>query len=378
MADTIVADQAGDIGEISPTRSPKKKVSKVPGAKKIRAKELPTFTRQLASMLSAGLPVVQSLDALKDQVTHQHFKKVVEGVKTRIEGGESLSEGFTHYPDVFDDLYINLMRAGEAGGMLAETSSRVAGYLEDSARLKRKVVSAMMYPTIVTVVALLLTASMIIWIVPVFATIYSDFGAKLPAPTAMLVTVSDFMRQYVLYVVVVVVVASVAISHFKKTDKGKLFFDQMALKVPVFGDLSKKVAISRFALTYAQLMRSGVPILTSLETVSFAVGNRVLGSTIMKARDTVERGENLSVAISQDPNFPPMLVHMLKAGEKTGKVDEMLGKVAEFYDDEVESMLAGLTSLIEPLLIVFLGIMIGGIVLCMFLPIFKMHEIVAF
>lgn len=359
----------------SPSSRP---ITKVPGAKKIRAKELPTFTRQLSAMLSAGLPVVQSLEALEDQVGHKDFKRVIGGVKHRIEGGESLSEAFTYYPDVFDELYVNLMRAGEAGGILAETSARVAGYLEDSARLRGKVVSAMMYPTIVTTVALLLSVSMVIWIVPVFATIYSDFGAKLPGPTQFLVDVSDFMRAYVVYVVAVVVVAAVGITQFKKTEQGAFFFDKMALKVPVFGELSRKVAISRFALTYAQLMKSGVPILTALEVVSYAVGNKVLGKTILNARDTVERGENLSVAIEKDPNFPPLLNHMLKAGEKTGKVDDMLARVAEFYDDEVEAMLSGLTSLIEPLLIVFLGVMIGGIVLCMFLPIFKMHEIVAF
>jgi len=376
MADSMTADAAS----MSDTKSKKlkKKISKVPGAKKIRLKELPTFTRQLAAMLSSGLPVVQSLDALQDQVAHKDFKKVIESVKTRIEGGESLTEAFAHYPDVFDDLYVNIMKAGETGGMLAETSSRVAGYLESSARLRRKVMSAMMYPAIVSLVAVLLTGSMIIWIVPVFGEIYADFGAKLPGPTMVLMKVSDFLRAYIIYFLGVVMAISIAIAQFKKTERGQIFFDRMALKVPVFGQLTLKVAISRFALTYAQLMRSGVPILTALETVSFAVGNKVLGKTILEARDSVERGENLSATLKTDPNFPPMLHHMLSAGEKTGRVDDMLDKVAEFYDDEVEAMLAGLTSLIEPLLIVFLGIMIGGIVLCMFLPIFKMHEIVAF
>lgn len=376
MANSMTADQMYMRSE--PEQKAGKKISKVPGAKKIRLKELPTFTRQLAAMLSAGLPVVQSLDALQDQVGHREFKKVIDAVKTRVEGGESLTEAFSHYPDVFDDLYVNIMKAGETGGMLAETSARVAGYLEDAARLRRKVISAMMYPAIVSLVAVLLTTGMIIWIVPVFGEIYSDFGAKLPGPTQMLMNVSDFMREYIVYFVGVVTALCVAVARYKKTERGALMFDKMALKFPVFGELTLKVAISRFALTYAQLMRSGVPILTALETVSHAVGNRVLGNTILEARDCVERGENLSVRLKKDPNFPPMLHHMLSAGEKTGQVDDMLDKVAEFYDDEVESMLAGLTSLIEPLLIVFLGVMIGGIVLCMFLPIFKMHEIVAF
>ena len=219
MSDSITADQS-NMSLSKGEKNSKNKLSKVPGAKKIRLKELPTFTRQLAAMLSAGLPVVQSLDALQDQVSHKHFKKVIESVKTRIEGGESLTEAFAHFPDVFDDLYVNIMRAGEQGGMLAETSSRVAGYLEASARLRRKVISAMMYPAIVSLVAVLLTTSMIIWIVPVFGEIYADFGAKLPGPTMFLMKVSDFLRAYVVYTLAAVLVAAIGIAHFKKTERG--------------------------------------------------------------------------------------------------------------------------------------------------------------
>lgn len=351
---------------------------KIPGARKIRRKELPPFTRQMSAMLAAGLPVVQTLIALEDQTTHKQFIKIIADLRLRIEGGASLSEALSIYPDVFDELYVSIIEAGETGGLLAETTGRIAGYLEDSERLRRKVVSALMYPAIVSVVAVLLTTAMIIWIVPVFSEIYGDFGAKLPGPTQFLVDLSYIVRHYLLFVVAGVVLLSVGLVQFKKTEKGGLIFDRLRLRFPVLGQLALKVALSRFALTFAQLTRSGVPILRSLEIVSIAVGNKVLGKAILKARAVVEQGEPLSTALAGEPFFPPIVLHMLAAGEKTSKVDDMLQRVADFYDDEVESMLAGLTSLIEPLLIVFLGVIVGGIVVCMFLPIFKMHEIVGF
>ena len=354
------------------------KGGRVPGAKKIRGKELPAFTRQLSAMLASGLPVVQALVALEEQTSHPQFKKVIRGIRVRIEGGASLSQALAVYPDIFDPLYISIAQAGETGGLLAETTNRVATYLEASERLRRKVVSAMMYPAIVCVVALLLTTSMIIWIVPVFAEIYVDFGAKLPGPTQFLMNVSDLIRSRALYVIGALIAVSILISQIKKTEKGAFAFDKLKLKFPVFGALNQKVALSRFSATLAQLTQSGVPILKSLEIVEVAVGNRVLAQAIQKAASIVESGGNLSVALADSPWYPPIIVHMLTAGEKTGRIDEMLVRVSEFYDDEVESMLAGLTSLIEPLLIVVLGILIGGIVLCMFMPIFKMHEIVAF
>jgi type IV pilus assembly protein PilC len=228
------------------------------------------------------------------------------------------------------------------------------------------------------VVALLLTSAMIIFIVPVFAEIYADFGSALPAPTQMPVDISDAVRSNVLYVIIGLVVLSVLFVQFKKTEKGAYMWDNFCLNFPVLGQLNQKVALSRFASTFAQLMRSGVPILQSLDIVSFATDNRVLGKVIIGAKDTVERGEPLSSALAKHQAFPRMLIHMMSAGERTGKVDEMMQKISDFYEDEVDATLAGLTSLIEPLLIVFLGVVIGGIVVCMFLPIFKLHELVAF
>jgi len=244
--------------------------------------------------------------------------------------------------------------------------------------LRRKVISAMMYPAIVTIVAFLLTSSMIIWIVPAFAGIYENFDTALPGPTQILVDVSDFVRKYAPFVFSALVATVIATVQFKKTERGAYFFDSLVLKLPIFGDLLRKVALSRFASTFAQMTRSGVPILEALEITAVATGNRVLGSTVKGAQVVVESGEPLSAALVNDKNFSVMLVQMLSAGEKSGKVDEMLSKIAEFYEDEVDATLSGLTSLIEPLLIVFLGIVIGGIVLCMFMPIFKMHELVQF
>lgn len=351
---------------------------KTPGAKKIRLKELPAFTRQMAAMISSGMPIVQTLEALEGQTENKVFESVVAGVRTQIEGGESLTEAMKNYPDIFQELYVSMLQAGESGGLLADTTERLAYYLEAQAKLRRKVISAMMYPAIVTIVAFLLTSSMIIWIVPAFAGIYEDFDAALPGPTQVLVDVSDFVRKYAPFVFGALVAAVISTVQFKKTERGAYFFDSLVLKLPIFGELLRKVALSRFASTFAQMTRSGVPILEALEITAVATGNRVLGSTVKGAQVVVESGEPLSVALANDKNFSVMLVQMLSAGEKSGKVDEMLSKIAEFYEDEVDATLSGLTSLIEPLLIVFLGIVIGGIVLCMFMPIFKMHELVQF
>ncbi len=374
---TLAASQAAAPKAAAAKPSAASKKKKIPGAKKIQLKELPAFTRQLGAMLSAGLPVVQTLDALREQNSNKVFQNVIAGVKAQIEGGASFSEALSQYPDIFDELYINMLRAGESGGLLAETTTRIAAFLESSMRLRRKVKSAMMYPSIVMTVALLLAAAMIIWIVPIFASIYTDFGAKLPGPTQFLVNVSDGMRKYAIYVAIVLVGIGIGFGKFKKTERGAFLWDGFRLKFPILGELARKVALARFASTFAQLTRSGVPILQTMEIVSFATGNKVLGKIILDARATVERGEPLSVALDKSKAYPRLMIHMLSAGEKTGKVDEMLQKISEFYSDEAETMIGGLTQLIEPLLIVFLGVVIGGIVVCMFLPIFKMHEIIS-
>lgn len=328
-------------------------------------------------MLAAGMPVVASLDALHEQADNPHFKRVVADIRRSIENGASLSEALRLFPSVFDDLYTNMVRGGETGGQLPETVSRLASFLEASAKLRRKVKSAMMYPTIVLCIAIGIAIAMIMFIIPVFGDMYADFGAELPGPTQFLMRLSDGMRAYGFYILIGIVVIVVAFKKWKSTDSGALAFDRFVLKVPVFGELNRKVAAARFAKTFGQMIRSGVPILDSLQIVSGATGNKAAGKIIMDARGTVERGDRLSAALINQKIFPSMLVRMLQAGEKTGKVDDMMERIAEFYEDEVDTMLAGLTSLLEPLLMIFLGVIIGGIVVCMFLPIFKMGEIVS-
>ncbi|NQT91704.1 MAG: type II secretion system F family protein [Lentisphaerae bacterium] len=350
---------------------------RIPGARKITGELLPGFSRQLGAMLAAGMPVVASLDALHEQAENPHFKRVIADIRRSIENGASLSDAFRLFPSIFDDLYTNMVRGGETGGQLPETVSRLASFLEASAKLRRKVKSAMMYPVIVLCISIGIAIAMILFIIPVFGDMYADFGADLPGPTQFLMRLSDGMRAYGFYILIVVVVLVVAFKKWKSSESGALAFDKFVLRVPVFGELNRKVAAARFAKTFGQMIRSGVPILEALLIVSGATGNKAAGQVILKARGTVERGDRLSSALISQKIFPSMLVRMLQAGEKTGKVDDMMERIAEFYEDEVDTMLAGLTSLLEPLLMVFLGVIIGGIVVCMFLPIFKMGEIVS-
>ena len=365
--------------KVSETKSSKKRKitpKKIPGAKKIQAELLPSFSRQLSAMLSAGMPIVSSLEALEEQADNPNFRMVVAQIKRSIENGSAFSDSLRQFPSIFDDLYANMVKGGETGGQLAETIGRLAGFLEASARLRRKVKSAMMYPTIVICIALGIAVAMIVFIVPVFGDMFADFGADLPKPTQVLLDLSDLMKAYGLYMIIGIVAVIVAFKKWKATPQGEYAFDQFVLKVPVFVELNKKVASARFARTFGQLIHSGVPILSALEIVSGATGNKVAGQVVLNARQAVEKGDPLSSAMVNQTVFPTMLVRMLQAGEKTGKVDEMMDSIADFYDDEVDTMLSGLTTLLEPLLMVFLGVIIGGIVICMFLPIFKMGEVV--
>ena len=360
----------------APGAAARKGKKKVPGARKIQLELLPGFSRQLAAMLSAGMPIVASLDALEEQADNPNFKAVIARLKASIENGAAFSEALRQFPSIFDNLYSNMVKGGETGGQLAETIGRLAGFLEDSAKLRQKVKSAMMYPIIVLCIAITIAIGMILFIVPVFGEMFADFGAELPGPTQKLLNLSGFMRSNGLLILACTIGGIVAFKKWKATPSGAYSFDQFVLRTPVFGELNRKVAATRFARTFGQLIRSGVPILNALEIVSGATGNLVAGGVIMKSREAVEKGEPLSNAMVEQTVFPIMLVRMLQAGEKTGKVDEMMDSIADFYDDEVRAMLDGLTSLLEPLLMVFLGVIIGGIVLCMFLPIFKMGEVV--
>jgi len=354
----------------------KKKIQKISGARKIRLKELPLYTRQLAAMLSSGMPLVQSISALEEQTGNKNFKAVLSGVRGRVQGGAMYSDSLEEYPQIFDELYVNMMRAGETGGMLAETSERVASFLEASNRLRSKVKSAMMYPTVVICVACIISTGLIVFIVPTFAKMFAGFGADLPKPTQMLLDTSNFIRGYWYVVIAVIAAAIYSSKRYIATEKGGYMLDLFRLRFPLLGKLARKIAITRFSSTFAQLISSGVPIIQAMTIVGVATGNKVIGKAILDARASVEQGKTVSDTLRANKEFPSMLIHMLSAGEQTGKMEEMLSKLAEFYQEEVDTMLEGLTSMLEPLLMVVIGVMIGGIVLAMFMPIFKMTEVV--
>jgi type IV pilus assembly protein PilC len=346
----------------------------------VKETDLVLFTRQLATMIEAGISLVQGLTALYDQCDpkrQKNLRNVVSDVTTRVQGGETFNEAISKHPRVFNRLFVSMVKAGETGGLLAEILERLAGFLEATARLRKKVKSAMTYPVIVVCIAFAITTFLIVRVVPIFGEIFKDFGAKLPAPTQFLIDVSDFVRGEWYFLVVGIASVIFGVRTFIRSPRGKEIWDKWKLKLPVFGTLVHKIAMSRFARTFAQLIRSGVPILEVIDIVGGSAGNIVIEKGIRGLGEDVEKGDNLSVAMSKKTIFPPMLLRMVAAGESTGKIDNMLEKMADFWDEEIEAMLDALTSLIEPMLIVFLGVIVGGIVIAMFLPIFKLNEIVS-
>jgi len=346
------------------------------GGGSVALADLVIFTRQLATMIDAGLAMVQSLQALAEQTTNKVMRDVIKDVCTRVEGGDSFSEALQKHPKVFSRLYFSMVSAGEQGGLLAEILARLATYLENTARLRKKVKSALMYPTVVTIVAILITVFLLVRVVPVFGEIYSGFGAALPGPTQFLINLSNILKSYFLLLLLGGGGVAYGWFYFIKTKPGREFWDSWRIKLPVFGVIAHKICLARFTRTLASLVRSGVPILEVLQIVSQTVGNVVMEKAIKVAMSDIERGESISAALGKHPVFPTMIIRMVSAGEQTGKIDNMLERIADFLDEEIETTLSGLTSLIEPILIVFLGVIVGGMVICMFLPIFKMADII--
>jgi type IV pilus assembly protein PilC len=346
----------------------------------VKETDLVLFTRQLSTMIEAGISLVQAMTALYDQCDpkrQRSLRHVIGDVTARVQGGETFNESIAKHPRVFDRLFVSMVKAGEHGGLLAEILDRLAGFLEASARLRKKVKSAMTYPVIVICIAFSITIFLLVKVVPIFGEIFKDFGAKLPAPTQFLIDVSDFIRSEWYFLILGFGGVFFGIRTFLRSTRGKQFADRWKLKLPIFGPLMHKICMSRFSRTFAQLIRSGVPILEVLEIVGGASGNHVVEMSIKGVSEDVEEGDNLSVALSKKPIFPPMMLRMVSAGEATGKIDTMLEKMADFWDEEIEAMLDALTSLIEPLLIVVLGVIVGSIVIAMFLPIFKLNEVVS-
>jgi type IV pilus assembly protein PilC len=338
--------------------------------------DLVLFTRQLATMIDAGLAMVQCLQALAEQTTNKVMRDVIKDVCTRVEAGDSFSVALTKHPKVFNRLFVSMVDAGEKGGLLAEVLARLATYLENTARLRKKVKSAMMYPTIVTIIAIAITIFLMVRVVPVFGEIYKGFGGKLPGPTQFLISFSNVVKANILYILPAMGLIVYSWFAYTKTKHGREFWDRLRIKLPLFGVIAHKICLARFTRTLASLIRSGVPILEVLNIVANTCGNVVMERAIRSASSDIERGEGISAAMGKHAVFPSMIIRMMTAGEQTGKIDAMLERVADFLDEEIETTLSGLTSLIEPLLIVFLGIVVGGIVICMFLPIFKMADLV--
>jgi type IV pilus assembly protein PilC len=337
--------------------------------------ELAIFTSQLASLLQAGLPLVSCLEALQDQTEDQVFRIVIRDVRNDISTGTSFSQAVKKFPNSFNSLFISMVEAGEASGGLAEILGKVASYFESTVKLTKKVKSAMTYPIAVIGLAVALVNVLLIFVIPVFAAMFADFGAKLPTPTQMLIDLSNFLKSWWWALGLGLYAIYFVLNKYVKTPAGRRQKDLFLVRAPIFGNLVHKIALSRFCRTYATLMRSGVPILRTLEIVSAASGKVQVEDACAEIAKHVSQGGQVSDVMAANAFFPPMMKHMVKAGETTGNVDGMMNKIADFYDTECDATVAALTSLIEPMLIVFLGVVVGGIVMAMFLPIFQLGAV---
>ncbi len=350
---------------------------KLPFGDKIGTKDLAVFTRQFATMINAGLPLVQCLDILSRQLEKQNFRDVTKKVMSDIEGGSTLSEALHKHPKAFDELYVNMVNAGEAGGILDTILLRLADYIEKIEALKRKVQSAMMYPAVVFTVAIGATVFMLLFIIPTFANMFSDFGAELPMPTQIVLGASNAIRAWWWAMLIGIIGSGIGLKRYYGTDKGHHVIDAILLKIPVLGDVLRKGAVSRFTRTLGTLVSSGVPILDGLEITAKTAGNVIVKDAVMMARASIREGDTIANPLRQSSVFPPMVVQMITVGEETGALDEMLTKIADFYDDEVDTAVDSLTSIIEPVMIVFMGAIVGGMVVAMYLPIFRMVNVIA-
>lgn len=343
---------------------------------KVKDKDVVIFVRQFATMIDAGLPLVQCLDILQEQQSNLNFKRVIRQVKKDVEEGSTLSDAIKKHPKVFDTLFHNLVAAGEIGGILDVILNRLASYIEKIAKLKKKVKGAMTYPAIVISVALIVVAVILIYVIPIFAGLFRDAGTNLPAMTVFVMDMSDFMKNYFHWIFLGIGLAVFGLRQFRKTSRGRDITDQIILRSPVFGMLIRKVAVARFTRTLGTMLSSGVPILDGLEVVAATAGNTVVEKAIRLARNSISEGRSVADPLAETNVFPGMVTQMIAVGEATGALDTMLGKIADFYDDEVDAAVEVLTSLLEPMLIVFLGITIGGLLVAMYLPIFQLADVV--
>jgi type IV pilus assembly protein PilC len=339
-------------------------------------KDIVIFTRQFSTMIDAGLPLVQCLEILSNQTENKVLAKTIGLVRADVEGGSTYADALRKHPKVFDDLYVNMVAAGEAGGILDTILSRLAKHIEKSMKLKKQVKAAMVYPGIIISVAVIVISVLMVWVIPIFASMFTDFGGVLPLPTRIVMGASSFMKSNIVYIVVGAIGLGFAVKRFYASDGGRKLVDRNALKVPVVGDLIRKAAVAKFTRTLGTLISSGVPILDGLSIVARTAGNKTVEQALLTARQSISEGKTVSEPLAQTKVFPPMVVQMISVGETTGALDAMLSKIADFYDDEVDSAVGALTSLLEPLLMVFLGVTIGFIVIAMYMPIFQMGSVV--
>jgi type IV pilus assembly protein PilC len=343
---------------------------------RIKEKNVVVFCRIFSTMINAGLPLIQCLDLLAQQEQNKAFSKIIRSVKEDIEGGTSLTIALKKYPNIFDDLFVNLIAAGEAGGILDVILERLSAYMEKAMKLKARVKGAMTYPIAVLVISFSVVALLLLKVIPVFKTMFESMGGQLPGPTAFLIDASNFTKNYFLYIIVILVIIVIAFKRFYKTEKGRLIVDSLVLKAPVFGELLKKVAVAKFSRTLSTMMSSGVPILEGLAIVSKTSGNVVVENALLKTRQSIAEGRSIAEPLAETGIFPPMVVQMISVGEATGALDSMLNKIAIFYDDEIDVAVDNMTALLEPVMMVFLGGVVGGMIIAMYLPIFKLASVV--
>jgi type IV pilus assembly protein PilC len=338
----------------------------------IKDTDLARFTRQFATMIDAGLPLVNCLQILARQTDNKTFSNIISHVTQEVEKGGTLADSMGKHENIFSELYVNMVAAGEQGGILDTILHRLATHLEKSAQLRRKIKTAMMYPLIVLIVVILATAALLLFVIPIFERMFADFGSELPGPTQFVIDLSKFFQNNILFIIIGVIGIMLLYNFYYKTDNGKKVIDTIKLNMPIFGPLVRKMAIARFTRTLGTLVSSGVAILDGLSITSRTAGNRVVADAILEARTSISGGENISGPLEASGVFPTMVTQMIAVGEETGGLDDMLTKVADFYEDEVDTSVAGLTSTLEPIMIVVLGGIVGGMVIAMYLPIFDL------
>jgi len=348
----------------------------LPFKRKVKERSIAIFTRQLATMIDAGLPLVQSLEILSSQQDNKVFKNIIREIREDVESGSTFAGALKKHPVTFDELYTNLVVAGEEGGILDSILIRLANYIEKAAALKKKVKSALVYPSVIMIVAIGVVMILMLFVIPVFETMFKSAGQSLPLPTLIVLTISKLIQKYVIILIPALILLFYLLRKYHQTENGRAVIDRLLLKLPVFGLLLKKIAVARFSRTLGTLISSGVPILDGLNIVSRASGNRTIETAILNARASIREGETIADPLNRSGIFPPMVIQMISVGESTGALDSMLSKIADFFDDEVDIAVSNLTSLLEPFLMIFLGVVIGGVVISMYLPIFQMASAV--